>query len=96
MGGWVAGAPTPLICPLLLLGPGHCSRWWAQGHPGHQTQGQGPRSCLCLPVQFISTPAFGPFSPSGILVCPLRGQNGWRAEEELLQCSESPSSLGHL
>lgn len=41
MGGRVAGAPTPLICLFLFLGPGHCSHWLAQGHPGHQTPGQG-------------------------------------------------------
>lgn len=70
-----AGAPMPLICPLLLLGPGRCSHRWAQHHPGRQTRGRGPGAAsVSQPLQFI----FSPSAPSRILLCFLGGRRGRR------------------
>lgn len=57
MGCW---RPHTSHLPTLALGTWSLLSMVGQGHPGHQTQGQGPGSCLCLPLQFISTPAFSP------------------------------------
>lgn len=78
LGGRAAGLPPPLICRLLLLGPGRCSHWRAQGRPGHQAQGQGPRSCLHLSLRCIWTPASGPSAPPESRCAP-QGQHGRQA-----------------
>lgn len=91
MGGRVAGAPTPLICLLLLLGPGHCLTGWHRAVLATRPQA---RVWKPPPSIYLSSSSCRlPLAPQPLPESwrPPRDRTAGRAQGQLLQClGDSP------